>query len=285
MDLPPKPNRIQNLEFVRILTPYIFSCSIIKKKSVLDVGCGSGEGAWLLVKNGASLVVALDFDQVKARQASNLCKDFRSFSALTMDAQKIGFKDQSFQVITCFEVIEHLPNPDLHLSEMKRIMRMDGILILTTPNKKMRLLPLQRPWNLDHLFEYNLRSLRIDLKKHFSFIEILGIYGEPKLNEYYGKIWHQNPFRVYLGWGVRIMLRLTPNLIIEMFKNKTNYEGREKSIVSEPGLLNMAIATPDPENWPFYVSEVNKHCLNFVAICGFNKLIIEKAANEIKRST
>jgi hypothetical protein len=89
---------------------------------------------------------------------------------------------------------------------------------------------------------------------------------------------------VYFGWGARIIRGLTPNSLRKRFKNKISYGDYEKSPGSDSVLLNMAIPNPNPKNWPFYVSDVNKHCLNFLAICGFDNLIIEKAASEIKRS-
>jgi SAM-dependent methyltransferase len=199
-----------------------------------------------------------------------------------MDAQKMGLKDHSFQVVTCFEVIEHIPNPGLLFSELKRMMKRDGVLFLTTPNRAMRLLPLQRPWNPEHLCEYTVRSLRRNLKNHFPFFEIFGIYGGPKINEYYRKIWKKNPLQVYFGWTAWIMDRLAPVSAKRWLR--TRLSDHENLINQNSELTKMATPTPDPKNWPFYVNDARKDCLNFLAICGLNDLVIKEAAAKINQS-
>lgn len=281
MKLPPKPDHIHNLEFIRILSPYVFVCNSVKQRSVLDVGCGSGYGTWLFMMKGAHRVLSLDLDKAKVYQAYRFCKDFNNFLALSMDAQKMGFKDQSFEVVTCFELIEHIPNPDLLLFELKRIMKSDAVLFLTTPNRAMRLLPLQRPWNPEHLCEYTARSLRRHLKNHFPFFEIFGIYGEPKINDYYRKIWKKNPLQVYFGWTAWIMDRITPASARGWLRAKLR---DHKNLMSQNlELTNMATPTPDPKSWPFYLNDVREDCLNFLTICGLNDLVIKEAAAKIKR--
>ncbi|MDH4220171.1 MAG: class I SAM-dependent methyltransferase [Candidatus Aminicenantes bacterium] len=282
MKLPPKPDHIHNLEFIRILSPYVFVCGSVKEKSVLDVGCGSGHGTWLFVMKGAHSVLTLDLDKAKVSQAHRFCKEFKEFLPLTMDAQRMGFKEHSFQVVTCFELIEHIPNPDLLFSELRRIVKSDGVLFLTTPNRVMRLLPLQRPWNPEHLCEYTVRSLRRHLRNHFPFFEIFGIYGEPKINEYYRKIWKKNPLQVYFGWTARIMDRLTSVSGKRWLRDKLSDHKNLSNQNLE--LTNMATPTPDPKSWPFYVNDVREDCLNFLTICGLNDLVIKEAAAKIKRS-
>jgi SAM-dependent methyltransferase len=268
MKLPPKPDHIHNLEFIRILSPYVFVCGSVKEKSVLDVGCGSGHGTWLFVMKGAHSVLTLDLDKAKVFQANRFCKDFKEFLGLSMDAQRMGFKEHSFQVVTCFELIEHIPNPDLLFSELRRIVKSDGVLFLTTPNRAMRLLPLQRPWNPEHAYEYTRRSLRRLLRNHFPFFEIFGIYGEPEINDYYRKIWKMDTFTTVSGkrW---LKTKLSDHINL----GNQNLE-----------LTNMATPTPDPKSWPFYVNDVREDCLNFLTVCGLNDLVIKEAAAKIKGS-
>jgi ubiquinone/menaquinone biosynthesis C-methylase UbiE len=249
---------------------------------VLDVGCGSGHGTWLLMMKGAHSVLTLDLDKAKVYQAYRFCKDFNNFFALSMDAQKMGFKDQSFQVVTCFELIEHIPNPDLLFSELRRIMKSDAVLFLTTPNRAMRLLPLQRPWNPEHLCEYTARSLRRRLKHHFPFFEIFGIYGEPNINDYYRKMWKKNPLQVYFSWAAWIIDKITPVSAKGWLRARLSHH---KNLTSQNlELANMATPTPDPKNWPFYVNDLRKDCLNFLTICGLNDFAIKEAAAKIKQS-
>lgn len=46
----------------------------------------------------------------------------------------------------------------------------------------------------------------------------------------------------------------------------------------------MDIPSPDPENWPFYFSNVDEDCLSYLAICSFRAQIVEKAVKQIKGS-
>jgi hypothetical protein len=170
----------------------------------------------------------------------------------------------------------------LLFSELRRIMRSDGVLFLTTPNRAMRLLPLQRPWNPEHLCEYTVGSLRRHLKNHFPFFEIFGIYGEPKINDYYRKIWKKNPLRVYFSWTAWIMDRLTPGSAKGWLRAKLS---DHKNLMRQNlELTYRDTSTPDPKSWPFYVNDVREDCLNFLTICGLNDLVIKEAAAKIEQS-
>jgi len=283
MELPSKPDHLHNLEFVRILTPYVFIKDITKNKSVLDIGSGSGHGTWLMAAEGARSVSSLDCDRDKSQKIQKMCANVNNCYATAMDAQAIGFKDGSFQVVTCFEVIEHIENPRILISEVRRILRRDGFLILTTPNRAMRLLPLQSPWNREHFREYRRQSLRRHLQEEFPWCEVLGVYGNPVFHNYYRRMWKQNPFRVYFS-KIRGMVRmLIPSSIRRWIMTCFDY-GTVDIGASPPGIVNTPIPVPEQEMWPFYIGEVNNKCLNYLVICGFDRQIIRDVANKIVRS-
>ncbi len=50
--------------------------------------------------------------------------------------KKLQFKDGQFDVITCIEVIEHLENPRQMVRDLSRVLKADGVLVLTTPNNE-----------------------------------------------------------------------------------------------------------------------------------------------------
>jgi SAM-dependent methyltransferase len=285
MELLPKPIHVSNLEYIRILTPYVFAYPLAVEKPVLDVGCSSGYGTWLLMSKGAERIVALDLDRTKVTQASKLCASYQNLNVLIMDAQNLGFKDQKFEIATYFEIIEHVPRPDMLFAEIRRLLRQDGLLILTTPNRAVRLLPLQRPRNPEHLREYTLKALQRQLEDQFPTFEILGIYGEPKTHEFYKNRWRQSIFNAYFGWA---WSKIKVYIPVSLRKGVKNYFGRSNSIgaiYSESDLLNRAIPAPEPKLWPFYVNDVQKHCLNFLAVCGFDDQIVQRAVRQIKQSS
>lgn len=95
-----------------------------KNLSVLDIGTGNGEiSSFIGKKNNVTSV-----DIVDTRQAN---KDF-SFSLCT---EALPFKNNSFDVVISNHVIEHVQDQQLHISEIKRVLKKDGLLYFATPNK------------------------------------------------------------------------------------------------------------------------------------------------------
>jgi SAM-dependent methyltransferase len=283
MELPPKPKDVPSLEYIRILTPYVFAYPVAVGKPVLDVGCSSGYGSWLLVNKGAERTVAIDLDTAKVSQAFQFGASSQNLSVLVMDAQNLGFKEQYFQIATYFEIIEHVRRPDKLLAEIRRVLRQDGLLILTTPNRAVRLRPLQRPRNPDHLREYSLKALQRQLENQFPSFEILGIYGEPKTHEFYRNRWRQRIFNAYFGWALSKMKFFLQILLKKGTKDLLLRNAFNKSTDSDSDLLHRAIPAPEPKFWPFYLSDVQEDCLNFLAVCGFNDQIVQKAVRQIKQ--
>jgi len=284
MELPSKPEHLHNLEFIRNLTPYIFSYLLIAGKPVLDVGCGFGYGASLLATRGAEQVVALDLEHRNVREVAQVYSNLNNLTELVMDAQRLGLKDKSFKDVTCFEVIEHVPKPDMLLSELRRVLKEDGLLLLTTPNRALRLRPLQRPWNPEHMREYTLKTLQKKLEEWFPAHRVLGLYGEPEPHELYKKMWQQSLFHAYFGWARSKMKILIPESVRKHISIHLSRSNASKSPSLKPSVLDMALPAPDPKHWPFYVSDLHEHCLNFFAICGFDDQIVQTAVRNIKQS-
>lgn len=283
MELLPKPEHLRNLEYMRILTPYVLAHPLVIGRSVLDVGCSSGYGSWLLIKKEAERVLALDLDATKLSQISQLHTQYHNFNMLVMDAQSLGIKDHSFEVATYFEVIEHVRQPDMLLSEIRRVLRLDGVLLLTTPNRAVRLRPLQRPWNPEHLREYTLKTLHKKLENHFPKFVVLGVYGEPETHKFYRKIWQQSLFHIYFGWAFSRMKVFIPKSVRERIRIHLSRCNTTEALSFEANDLDMAFPDPDPRHWPFYVSDAQKHCLNFFAVCGFDGQVVQRAVMEIKK--
>ena len=103
-------------------------------QKVLEVGCGVGDFATHLARQGA-VMTAVDFspaaiELAQARMAANLVQI--SFS--TADAQSLPFADATFDVVFSCECLEHIPDPPQALREMARVLRPGGRLVLTTEN-------------------------------------------------------------------------------------------------------------------------------------------------------
>ena len=157
------------IHLVHIAT-YNFGLKFIKGKKVLDYGCGSGYGSCLMA-GIADQVVAVDISQ----EAIEFAKE--NYSAHNLKYKEISMLgNEKFDVITSFQVIEHVPNDKKYVKKLKRYLNSGGYLLISTPDKSNRLYNhIQKPWNIYHLKEYTERSLNQLLKKYFQNIEMLQI--------------------------------------------------------------------------------------------------------------
>lgn len=94
---------------------------------ILDVGCGSGGNLKFLSKFGE--IFGID----NLKQAVDHCKK-RGFTQVKVaDGNKLPFKDNSFDVITYLDVLEHFPDDTKTIHEAKRVLKEDGIIVITVP--------------------------------------------------------------------------------------------------------------------------------------------------------
>ncbi len=114
---------------------FLFAKTYAEGKVVLDAGCGEGLGS-LIVAQSASYVVGIDLDKDIIKLAKEKYKR-ENLSFLVSDIKDIPFKSKSFDMVICLEVIEHIEEQERALFEMKRVLKEDGILIISSPNKKV----------------------------------------------------------------------------------------------------------------------------------------------------
>ena len=110
----------------KYVVEYIKSLPDLSGKNVLDIPCGDGRASYEFKKKGAN-VIALDLfpnvmkvDEVSAQYAD-----------LT---ELLPVESESVDYIICQEGIEHIPNQLNVLEEFNRVLKKDGILLITTPN-------------------------------------------------------------------------------------------------------------------------------------------------------
>lgn len=160
---------------------------------VLDVGCGEGRFAAALAREapvgGAQAqVVAIDVAHEPLRRARELHEglDLR----LVQGEAPLPLEGSAFDVIWAGEVIEHVTDTVAWLSELRRVLRSGGLLLLSTPDhgplSMLRLALWPRAMRAhfdprsDHLRFYDRRAL-VDLLEDFGFeeVEVRGAGGLP----------------------------------------------------------------------------------------------------------
>lgn len=106
---------------------------------VLDFGCGPGSFLWMLNQRHLNIhCTGIDIAGSQLDFARNICKSFpsTSFVGINTDNIRLPFDDNSFDVVTMIEVIEHIHPYKAYkiLAELRRVLKKNGRLLITTPN-------------------------------------------------------------------------------------------------------------------------------------------------------
>ena len=116
------------------LTRYRLAERYVNDKEILDMGCGAGYGTHSLSKLARGILgVDLSEEAVayagSRYQAPNLRYE-------TGDVTALPYEDGSFEAAISFEVIEHLEHPEALVAEAKRLLKDDGVFVVSTPDRQ-----------------------------------------------------------------------------------------------------------------------------------------------------
>ena len=115
---------------------YVFAAELAAGRNVLDLGSGEGYGAAILAQVANSVTgIEIDADSVEhARRryrAANL--EFMCGSVLDLEHRH----DASFDLIVCFEMIEHIGEQDSLVASARRLLKSDGLFLVSTPDREI----------------------------------------------------------------------------------------------------------------------------------------------------
>ena len=171
--------------YLKHLKAYEFALPLTDKKKVLEIGCGSGYGNQLLSTKAKHIYsVDIDSESLEFAQTHNKSDNVEYIEA---DVTKgVPLETNACDICVCYQVIEHImPGKDmqLFLDEISRIVKPNGIVLFTTPNRKIRLLPFQKPFNQYHTTEYSGKSLENLLVNFFKGVKVHGLQALPDLKK------------------------------------------------------------------------------------------------------
>jgi len=159
---------------------YIFACDYVNGKAVLDIACGFGYAGPLVIKAGATKYEGVDINEQLIDNANSLYgTDYIKYyqgDICSYNSNKL------FDIITCFETIEHVSNYRSALLNIYRLLRTNGMLIISSPNRPVtspdaRYLS-DKPSNHYHVQEFTVAELKNELIAAGFSAETNNIFGQ-----------------------------------------------------------------------------------------------------------
>ncbi|AVV56246.1 methyltransferase domain-containing protein [Paenibacillus glucanolyticus] len=143
---------------------------LIKDKVVLDAACGVGYGSALMARK-AKFVYGIDLSE-EAINYANEQYSTNNIEFFKSTVENINLPDKSVDVIVSFETIEHIDevNQNKFLTEVKRILKDSGTLIISTPNKKVYS-DIRNYRNEFHIREFYKEEFYSFLNNYFSYVK------------------------------------------------------------------------------------------------------------------
>jgi 2-polyprenyl-3-methyl-5-hydroxy-6-metoxy-1,4-benzoquinol methylase len=155
---------------------YCVALPLAKNRRVLDIACGEGYGSDLIAQVAHSVTgVELDVHVIDActRQYRRDNLTFRQG-----DIFKTPVEDSSFELVVCFETIEHVSEHAKAIMELKRVMTADGVLLISTPDKtKYRANDQPNPFHAKELTGDELRQLLTEKFRHVALYRQEVVFG------------------------------------------------------------------------------------------------------------
>ena len=140
-------------------------------RKILDVGCGTGFNLGFLRRYGEP--VGLDM----SAEALGFCRERGEEDVLLQEADRLPFEDESFELLTAFDVIEHIEDDREALTEWARVLKPGGWMLIYTP---------ALPWlfnDHDRAVHHKRRYMKAELREkitrsglvieHISYVNLL----------------------------------------------------------------------------------------------------------------
>lgn len=152
---------------------YNFCNDYIKGKKVVDIPCGVGWGTSLLKRTAFVTGIDISKDAIDYAKEHYENKNRKFYVG---DMQSIPLKDDSIDVIICLEGFEHVPKNTgtRFIEESKRVLRPDGLLIMTCPVLNEHGKSTGNPYHLCEYPEYELIEM---LNEKFRILSLERIDG------------------------------------------------------------------------------------------------------------
>jgi 2-polyprenyl-3-methyl-5-hydroxy-6-metoxy-1,4-benzoquinol methylase len=147
------------------VTRYAWASGFAAGRSVLDAGCGTAYGSAMLAAAGARSVVGVDVAEPMLEQVRDRMPD--GVRLEHGDLRELAFADAAFELVVCFEVLEHLADPRQVLDELVRVLAPGGLLVVSSPNRLA-----SAEVNPHHLHEFTPDELERELSERLPHVRL-----------------------------------------------------------------------------------------------------------------
>ncbi len=151
---------------------YVFARRIAKGRRVLDAACGEGYGSALLA-DVATEVIGVDIDTESIAHARERYGAHANVRFEPGDATRLDFPPGRFDLVVCFETLEHVQDQERMIAGFARVLADDGILIVSSPDRHAysEVSGFRNEFHVRELYRDELLAL---LKPHFLSVDLFG---------------------------------------------------------------------------------------------------------------
>jgi SAM-dependent methyltransferase len=151
---------------VEHVSRYRWAAQAARGGLVLDAGCGTGYDSRLLAAGGAREVIGVEIARAMLETVAAGMPDTVRLQA--GDLRSLDFEDDKFELVVCFEVIEHFEDHFTVLDELVRVLAPGGLLLVSSPNRGA-----YQPGNPHHLREFAPAELEAELAVRLDHVRLL----------------------------------------------------------------------------------------------------------------
>jgi len=170
---------IQNRFWMRYIGKYK------KNGRLLDIGCG--KGFFLQYAEKSYETYGVDISTYGIEQATGRLNDTKLYVG---NAEQLDFEDGYFDVVTCFDVLEHLDEPQVCIGECNRVLVHDGLIVASIPNIES----LGQRWKKEQWFGYRDQT-HVSLLSNEEWNLLLRKNGFRILDIFYDGLWDSPYFK------------------------------------------------------------------------------------------
>ena len=150
---------------------YAYAYRLVDKKRVLDLGSGEGYGTAMLAER-AEKAIGIEIDETAVYHAQRKYVNGK-LEFIRGSILNVPLKANTWDAIVCFEVLEHIKEHDKFMAEAKRLLKGDGLLMVSTPNRAIYTDQpnYHNPFHTKELYFDEFVDL---LKRYFKYVRIYG---------------------------------------------------------------------------------------------------------------